>query len=1031
MTPKPSIKPLPANPNFPKLEEAVLRQWRKERTFAKSLAATRNKRRFTFYDGPPFATGRPHYGNLLQGLIKDIIPRFKTMQGFYVERRFGWDCHGLPVEYEVEKELGIKRRQDILKMGVGKFNNACRSIVLRYTRDWRTVTERIGRWVDMDNDYKTMDPDYMESIWWVVKTLWEKGLLYEGRKSMHICPRCATTLSNFEVTLNYQDRADPSAYVAFPLAEDPAVSLVIWTTTPWTLPGNVLVAVNKHLGYVEVEHRGSRYVVAEPRLADVFPDGQYRIRRKLRAEELIGKSYEPPFPKRSLTGTAYQVVASDAVTAEEGTGLLHVAPAFGEEDMAIGKREQAAFIQPIDITGRITKDVPRHRGKDALAANPDILADLKRAGRLVRSETISHSYPHCWRCETPLLNFAATEWFVAVTKLKQRLLEENEGINWVPDHLKHGRFGKWLEGARDWAISRNRFWGNPMPIWRCDNPDGSHLTVVGSRAELAKLSGKRPKDLHKQFVDKITFPCPECPGKATRVPDVLDCWFESGSMPYAVQHYPFEHKRQFEQNFPADFIGESVEMTRGWFYTLHVLSVALKDSPASTNIMATGTILAEDGKKMSKRLKNYPDPADLMARYGADAVRLYLMSSPVVKGENLNFSEPGVAELTRSFSSTLYNVYGFLATHADRPTSGRAPVPKHLLDRWILSRLASLVAATTEYFERYDLMAASRSLVEFLDELSNWYVRRSRKRIGGSAGEAEAKRAQATLYHVLTTYLKLAAPITPFLADHLYRSLTGESVHLATWPMVKKASVKTKIEEDMSLARRIVRLGLAARSRARAKVRQPLLEAQVVDRHKSGIEKNKEIVQLIADELNVKRVTFISRPGALVREVIQPVASEIGPLLGDRAQDAIEAIKRGNYRRHGQSIEVLGTTLPAQAVRVSYAPTGDFLVEATSDLVVGLSTELDAGLVDEGRARDLIRHFQELRKTAGLSVGDRIRAAVETTDPDLERVVDSHRQLIMDEIRAGSLEPGQVGGQHSATVKVDGKPATIGLAKVP
>ncbi len=1028
MSKRPVIKPPQSDVSFPKLEAATLRTWKREGTFAKSLARTKRGRRFTFYDGPPFATGLPHYGHLLQGTIKDVIPRFRTMQGRYVERRFGWDCHGLPVEYELEKELGIKSRQEIIEMGVGKFNRACRKIVLRYTREWEKSTTRLGRWIDFRNDYKTMDPDYMESIWWVVKQLWEKGLLYEGRRAMQICPRCATPLSNFEVSLGYAERDDPAVYVGFPLRDDPAVSLLVWTTTPWTLPGNVLAAVNKHLTYVEVEtNRGQRYVVAEPRLGAVFPNNDYTLRRTLRAEELIGKRYEPPFPKRNLTGTNYEVVAADAVTADEGTGILHVAPAFGEEDLEIGKRENAAFIQHIDITGTITDEAPRYRGLPAIEANEKIVADLKRSGRLLRKEMVRHSYPHCWRCDTPLLNFATTSWFVAVTRLKSRLLAANQKIDWTPAHVQQGRFGKWLAGARDWSISRNRFWGNPLPIWRCDGPEGGHVTVIGSRDELAKLSGQRPADLHKQYVDKIAFACPECGQPAHRIEDVLDCWFESGSMPYAKEHYPFEHQRDFRQLFPADFIAEALDQTRGWFYTLHVLGVALFDSPAFRSVVTTGLIQAEDGRKMSKRLKNYPEPEEIFDKYGADALRLYLMTEPVVRGDDLRFREAGVAETMRNFSSTLYNVYAFFATYAAvdgwRP-GGPAPRTTNVLDRWILSRLQSVTADVTDALEQGDLMSAGRALIGFLDELSNWYVRRSRRRFWKSEDDREKARAYATLYEVLTVYLRLAAPITPFITDHIYRRLTGTSVHLADWPTARPRRIDPALERQMALAREVTRLGLAARATAKVKVRQPLPELF------GPAIQNKEIVRIVAEELNVKRYGNFKQIAGSFRTIAHPKPRIIAPLAGSATQEVLRAVKSGQYQTNRDGTYSVGElTLPAEAIDLHYARAGSHVVEGSSVATVSLETKLDRSLIDEGRAREIVRLGQESRKSAGLQVDDRIDVRISTDDPDLERVLDRHADLIKTELLARSLELTADAGSQARAVTVDGKPLRIGVAR--
>ncbi len=1013
--------------SFPKLEERILRLWKREKTFEASLKQTAKGKRFTFYDGPPFATGLPHYGHLLQGTIKDIVPRFRTMQGRYVERRFGWDCHGLPVEYELEKERGIKGRPDILKMGVATFNDACRSIVLRHTKEWQKTTERLGRWIDFENDYKTMDPEYMESIWWVVKTLWEKGLLYEGRKAMHICPRCATPLSNFEVTLGYRDRVDESVSVAFPLADEPDTALVAWTTTPWTLPGNVLLAVGPRIRYVKVRHDGRQYVVAADRVTAVFGDDA-EVLGSVKAGSLVGRRYEPPFPVVGLSGKHYEVVASGAVTAEDGTGVLHVAPAFGEEDNTIGEREGAAFIRHVDITGRFTEQFGRHVGMKAHGeGDAAVITDLAAGGRLVRKERFTHSYPHCWRCDTPLLNYTTDSWFVAVTKLKRQLLAENRKIDWTPDHVRDGRFGKWLEGARDWAISRNRFWGNPLPVWKCGN---GHVTVIGSREELKRLSGKAPRDLHKQFVDDIAFPCPDCGEEARRIEDVLDCWFESGSMPYASVHYPFEHRREFAQRYPADFIAEALDQTRGWFYTLHVLGVALQGSRAFEQVVTTGLVLAEDGKKMSKRLKNYPEPSEVFSKYGADAMRLYLVQSPVVRGDDLRFVERDVAELSQSFLGTLYNTYVFLATYASVDgweVSGRPRAPKHLMDRWILARMDGAVRTVTSGLEQGDLMAASRELSAVLDDLSNWYVRRSRRRFWKSESDVDKRRAYATLHHVLCVFTRLAAPFVPFLTDHIHRELTGKSAHLAAWPRARKVTAASaRLAHTMADAREIVRLGLAARGDAGVKVRQPLALARVIDR--SGRKKSNEIVQIIAEELNVKKVRFVEREGKLVRKVPRPVPAVLGPALGSEVQRVIRALKQGEYQVRGRTVIAAGHRLPPDGVEFVYEHGGELAVCSSEHFVVALDTELSDALKQEGYARDVIRHVQELRKSRGLSVDDRIELTLATDTPELMRALGTHRRLIEDETLARPLALEET-GPEAERVYVSGLPLTISLRR--
>lgn len=1026
------IKKPPASFSAPAMEREVLKRWKKEKTFESSLKRNPASKRFTFYDGPPFATGLPHYGHLLQGTIKDVIPRFKTMQGYHVERRFGWDCHGLPVEYELEKDAGIKSRQEILEMGVDRFNEACRAIVLRHAKDFEAATDRIGRWVDFKNDYKTMDPDYMESIWWVVKTLWEKDLLYEGRKSMHICPRCATPLSNFEVSQGYRDRKDPAVYVKFPLVGESDPNLIAWTTTPWTLPANVLLAINPDHQYVEVRRGQERFILAEDRLESVFPGEDVEISRTVPTRELVGQRYEPLFPVPDLQGKHYEVVADTSVTSEEGTGILHVAPAFGEDDMRIGKREKAALIQHITLDGKLTAPFDRYHGMSALEANQPLVNELKQSGQLLRKETITHSYPHCWRCETPLLNFALTTWFVAVTKLKDRLVAENRHINWTPAHIRDGRFGQWLAGARDWAISRNRFWGNPMPIWRCGK---SHLKVVGSLDELEQLSGVRPKDLHKHFVDKITFPCPDCDGEMSRIEDVLDCWFESGSMPYGARHYPFEHSKDFDKQFPADFIAEGVDQTRGWFYTLHVLGVALKDSRAYDNVVTTGLILAEDGKKMSKSLKNYPDPAKIFDTYGADALRLYMMLNPIVRGDDLRFSEKGVEEVMRNYTLTLWNTYSFFATYAavDQWIPQPPPTkPAHIMDRWILLKLDDLVDEVTSALDRFDLMTVARTLNFFLDSVSNWYVRQSRRRFWKSQDDTDKQEAFATLYEVLTQFCRLAAPVTPFISEHIFTALGNKgSVHLEEWPVSTGRPDPENLLLQMRTALQIVPLGLAARSKSGIKVRQPLPEVRIALHGKEALpELSNDIVQLLRGELNVKSVTVLRDDDPVFSQKLVPIPKKVAAMVGKDTQEVISAVKNGQYEVSGDTVVSAGKTVPLDAFTTSYVTGGEFEVESNPDVLVALDTKVSRELADEGLTRELIRHIQELRKSSGLAVEDRISLTLESDAQPLKRCVKKHQELIAAEVLARSLELKESPEDNGSDVEIEGNPVRITIKRV-
>ncbi len=652
-----NFKPVTSQPNFPSLEEEILEFWKKDNTFQKSIDERPKTKTFSFYDGPPFATGLPHYGHIVPGTIKDIIPRFKTMQGFRVERRFGWDCHGLPLECEIEKELKINGKREIEKMGIDKFNEACRSTVLRYAKEWEQIMGRLARWVDFKNDYKTMDASFMESVWWVFKTLYDKKIIYQGYKSMHICPRCATPLSNFEVSLNYKDKTDKSVYVKFELNDDSRTFFLAWTTTPWTLPGNVILAVNPKLQYVEVEtETQEKYILLEKKVSELgFSPEKLKI-KKIKIEKYLHKKYQPLFKVEAGNKLKYEVVPADFVSDEEGTGVVHIAPAFGEDDLKLGEKLNAEFIQHINIEGQVTNILPEYQGISVFSLNKKVIEKLEEEKKLFKVKEIVHSYPICWRCDTPLLNYATKSWFVKTTAIKEKLLKNNQKIHWVPDHIKNGRFGQWLEQIRDWSISRARYWGTPLPVWECDVC--KKQIVIGSVAELEEKSKQKVKDLHKHFVDKIKFKC-ECGGEMRRIFEVFDCWFESGSMPYGSNHYPFENAEKFEKNHPADFISEGIDQTRGWFYTLHVLSTALFDKPAFKNCVVHGIVLAEDGQKMSKHKKNYPDPMLMVKKYGADALRFFLMNSTVIKGEDLCFSEKSVNDVVRQIFLPIWNTYSF------------------------------------------------------------------------------------------------------------------------------------------------------------------------------------------------------------------------------------------------------------------------------------------------------------------------------------------------------------------------------------
>jgi len=751
---------------FPEREERVLEFWQKEAVFKKSVE--KGGPLFVFYDGPPFATGLPHYGHLLAGTMKDAVPRYKTMKGFCVPRRFGWDCHGLPVENEIEKARELSGAAAIEAFGIGKFNEECRSIVKRYANEWKKTVDRMGRWVDLEKTWHTMDLPFMESVWWVFKELFDKGLVYEGFKVMPFSMKLGTPISNFEANLNYKDVDDPSVVVAF---EGDGVSYLAWTTTPWTLPSNLALIVGPKIEYVKVKKDGKFYVLAEARLKAIFKEDVEVVDRFL-GEVLKGRKYKPLFPFFKDQPGAFRILVDDFVTTEDGTGMVHAAPAFGEADFFVCKREGIELVCPIDGNGRFTAEVPPYQGTLVKDADKTIMQDLKKRGLLFHQATIRHRYPFCWRSDTPLIYKAVSTWFVAVEKIKDCLLKTNEKIHWVPDHIKTGRFGKWLENARDWAISRNRYWGTPIPLWRSDDGD---LHVIGSIEELEKLSGEKVHDLHRHNIDHLTF---EKEGKQfRRIAEVFDCWFESGSMPYAQNHYPFEHKKEFEHAFPADFIAEGLDQTRGWFYTLHVLAGALFHKPAFKNVIVNGIILAEDGTKMSKRLKNYPDPEIVISKYGADAVRLYMLNSPVVKAEDLRFSERGVEHVLRQVLIPFWNSFVFLSTYAKiyhwKPQIHRA---ESLIDRWILSLTQKLVQEVESAMEVYDLSKAVEPLVGFVDQLTNWYIRRSRGRFWAEEDTPDRREAFSTLYTVLLTLSKVAAPFVPFLTEAIYQELRTSDI---------------------------------------------------------------------------------------------------------------------------------------------------------------------------------------------------------------------------------------------------------------
>ncbi len=979
------MKPVSSDVQFPQLEENVLRFWKEKGIIEKGLQANLGKKPFVFYDGPPFATGQPHYGHILAGTLKDIVPRYWVMRGRYVERRWGWDCHGLPVEFEMEKELGLNGLHEVEKFGIANFNEACRSIVQRYTRDWEEVIQRTGRWADFKNDYRTMDPTFMESVWWVVRQLWDKGLVYEGYRVMPYSWRISTPLSNFEAGLNYKEVQDPALTVRFK-ADSGKYTFLAWTTTPWTLPSNLALAVHPELTYVEIQDKktGENLVLGKDRLSVYYKSSdEYTLVQERTGKSLEGEGYQPLFPyfaDRKNLG-AFKVVLGEYVTTTDGTGIVHTAPAFGEDDFQVCQKYKIELVNPVDAEGKFTPQVADYAGQNVKEADKAIIKDLKTKGAILRHDTIVHNYPFCWRSDTPLIYRAIPAWFVKLDPIKEKLLKNNKQTRWVPEHLRDGRFGNWLEAARDWNISRNRFWGTPIPVWRCEC---ENMICVGSLDELEKLSGKRPKDIHKHFVDDITIPCSNCKKVMRRIPEVLDCWFESGSMPYAQAHYPFENKAKFEANFPAEFIAEGLDQTRGWFYTLAVLASALFDKPAFSNVIVNGLVLAEDGKKMSKRLKNYPDPKYILDTYGADALRAYLMSSPASHAEDLRFSEAGVKEITRSVLLPFWNAYSFFVTYAlaDKWEPTESVKATDDLDQWILSRLQSLVKKVDEKMEAYHLYEVVPEVLQFIDELTNWYIRLNRRRFWSDEKSDNKEQAYQTLYFVLKEFSKILAPILPFITEEIFQNLRTEnereSIHLSSWPKVEEKWIQPGLEREMELVQSVVALGRNLRSTNKLKNRQPLREILVITSdasNKSAIEKYQG---LIASEMNVKKVSFSSEESKWVSLTAKPNAKVLGPRLGGKMQVYLKKIKELSPDKVAQfvqkgSLEIDGETIALGEVQIERQPKQEGLILTEGRVTIWMDTKLDDSLIREGRAREFVNRVQKLRKDLGFEITDRIR----------------------------------------------------------
>ncbi|MHB2016330.1 MAG: isoleucine--tRNA ligase [Candidatus Xenobia bacterium] len=1056
----PAFAEVEASVKLPVVEERILGFWRDHDIFGKSLTGREGAPEFIFFEGPPTANGRPGVHHVQARAYKDLIPRYKTMRGYLVRRKGGWDCHGLPVELEVEKKLGINGKPNIEKYGVEPFNKQCRKSVMEYEGAWRQMTERIAFWVDVDHAYMTMTNDYIESVWWSLRQLWDKNLIYLGYKVVPYCPRCGTPLSSHEVGLGYEDITDPSIYVRFPL-QDAArlglqgkVSLLVWTTTPWTLPGNVAAAINPKLSYVAVQSGDETFVLGADVVEKVFAKHPHTVTQTFAASEIAGLEYEPPYRPMPTDKKAYYVVEGSFVTAEDGTGIVHIAPAFGADDMDMARQNGLPVLRTVDEEGNMLSTVSVAPGVFFRHANQNVIDDLKARGVLYHLENYVHSYPHCWRCDTPLMYYATNSWFINNSSRKAELQALNQKINWIPAHIKDGRYGDWLENLVDWALSRSRYWGTPLPIWLCEGCD--HKEMIGSYQELSERWGQKlPTDFdpHRPYVDRITFKCPGCEGTMRRVVDVIDCWYDSGSMPFAQWHYPFENQDVFKKSFPADFICEGLDQTRGWFNSLHQLGTMLFDTNAYRNVICHGLVLDEEGNKMSKSRGNVVNPWDVLNTCGADALRWYLYTSSPPEF-NRRFSVNLVGEAARGFLMTLWNTYSFFVMYArlDRPQLNNPlkPVPhaeRPLIDRWVLARLHALIEDVTEKLDVYNLTAAARALNDFVDELSNWYVRLNRRRFWKSEGDADKRAAYQTLYTCLVTLARLAAPFTPFLAEELYQNLVRtpfpdapESVHLTDWPAAQAELIDRQLLRDTEATMKAVNLGRAARSASGMKVRQPLPEALVRARSQEERQSLIRFSGQIADELNVKKVTLLEQDAKLVAYTLKPNLKLVGKKYGKLVPGLKVALEQADGRfvasetAAGRTVEIVVdgetlTLLPDEILVEACSPEG-YSVEEEGGMLVALDTRVTEELKREGLARDVVRHIQSTRKSADLQVSDHIRTWL-LADPSLQPAIESFRDYIMQETLTRGLHLGEPAtGAFTADVDIDGASLRIGIQKV-
>ena len=1041
--------PTVSKPDFPAIEARILERWAENDTFQASIDERPEDSEFVFYDGPPFANGLPHHGHLLTGYVKDVVPRYQTMRGNKVDRRFGWDCHGLPAEMETEKQLDVSGRVAITEYGIDNFNEACRTSVMKYTSEWEKTVTRQARWVDFENDYKTMDLDYMESVIWAFKQLWDKGLIYEANRVMPYSWGAETPLSNFEIRLDdaTRPRQDPAVTIAFsldPKEGDPGpMKLLAWTTTPWTLPSNLGLIVGPDLDYSVMELDGEFFILGSATVASYEKEFEGAVEHSVvKGADLVERTYEPLLPYFADRDdlNAFRVMAGDFVETEEGTGVVHTAPGFGEDDQRIAEENGMGMVVPVDDQGRFTKEISDFAGRNVLEANSDIIRHIKDLGRLIRNQSYEHNYPHCWRTDTPIIYRALPSWYVKVTDFRERLVELNQEINWIPDNVQNGRFGKWLEGARDWSISRNRFWGSPIPVWRSDNPEYPRIDVYGSLDELEADFGVRPTNLHRPHIDELVRPNPDDPtgeSMMRRVPEVFDCWFESGSMPFAQVHYPFENKEWFEEHYPADFIVEYINQTRGWFYTLHVLAGALFDKPSFQNVICHGILLAEDGQKLSKKLRNYTEPSEIFDKQGADALRWYFMNSNIVRGGDARISDRGIDEVTRQVMLPIWNAYSFFSLYAniDGYTAQVRTDSTDELDQYILAKLRSVIEGTTAAMDAYDLGGATEQISSFVDALNNWYIRRSRDRfwadgdlsgngaersdhaddLGSSTGSVENKRAAYdTLYTVLINFLKLSAPFLPMITEEIYTSLTGEkSVHLAAWPDANDFPSDPALVENMDRVRTVVSSALRIREDEGLRVRLPLSTLTLAGEDAESVS---SLAHLISDEVNVKSVEFSNDLEAFATFALQPNGKVLGPRLGGDVQKVFGAAKQGAWTQNDDgSIDIAGHTLTPDEYTLNVKPAEGVTAAAlpSNDAVVVLDIELTPELEAEGLARDIVRAIQEARKTEDLVVTDRIALTLDLS-PEGTSAVQANESYVMEQTLSTSVAYEAVADGHDA-----------------